>query len=243
MPFFDWLELCGVHPKWFKGSVSSTVGDALFGFFGARHTHIFGPDIKLVCDPEDMLVGSFLEEALPLLSALMSGIGGNANFVYGGNTSATYVGPKVDICRAEAVSRTSPSMKAVIGDTDVIDKAVAKAVIALSTLMCLAAAGYDMAIHVLYEEDEKGNEEIIEALKVASYTVTGRLMALLKLMEEKSVWAEYAVRWSEDGVYLLGQIGLATPLLTICDASALAMFTEYQLEADIKAAKCIERSV
>ena len=54
MPFFDWLEAGGVRPDWFKGSCKVTIGDALGGYFGARHTHIFGPEIKLICDPEDL---------------------------------------------------------------------------------------------------------------------------------------------------------------------------------------------
>lgn len=242
MPTFDWLELCGVRPKEFKGSVNVTVGDALLGFFGARHTHVFGPDIKLVCDPEDMLAGSTIEKVLPTVSALLTGIGGNATFVYGSNTTATYVGPKVDICRAEAINRTSPTIKSLIGDTDKIDKAVTGLVIALSTAMCLAAAALDMAIHVLYEEDEEGNEEIIENLKILSYWFTGRLMALLKLAEEKSVWAEYALRWAEDAKYLTSQLAQVTPTLTVCDEGTLAMFANYDKSAMEKATKCLKHA-
>ncbi len=220
MPFFDWLEARGVRPEWFSGSVGVTIGDSLNGTFGASHAHVFGADVKLVCDPEDLIMGR-LESVLPLTAGLLSGVGGTTTFVYGSNTGATYVGPKMDICRAESINKTSDNILAHVRkkpedggeETDEIDIAMSVAVAAFSVVMCATAAALDLAIRFQYEEmqntksaeQKKHCEETIEKLKIASYTVTGRIMALLKTLEEKGSWAEFAKQWLKEakGVGLL----------------------------------------
>ncbi len=211
MPFFDWLEAGGIRPSWFKGSYNVTIGDVLNGTFGAGHTHIFGADVKLVCDPEDLLVGQ-LEKVLPLTSALLSGVGGATTFVYGANTSATYVGPQMAISRAKHVDKTSDNViahkrDAQGKDTDELDKVMAVAVSVLSVLLCATGAALDLVIRFKYEElqdvktdeDKEHYEELIETLKIASYTATGRLMALLKYLEEHGCWAEFCEEWVKLG--------------------------------------------
>lgn len=229
MPFFDWVELCGCHPENFKGSCSVTVGDALSGYFGARHTHIFGPEIKMVCDLEDMTLGQ-LDECIPLVSALALGVGGNVTWVYGSNTTATYVGPKMEIRRAKSITKTSKHVVARVGpDPDEseesdesesqepapIDKATCAAVTVLSVLLAGVSAALELAIHFQYNEMQstkdnddlseeqkeqkcEGYEETIENLKIISYTVSGRLMALLKTIEHKGSWSEFGKKWLED---------------------------------------------
>ena len=59
----------------------------------AADTHIFGPELKLVFDVEDMLTGSGTARATPLLAAV-SGMSNAANFFYGGNVSFTMWAPR-----------------------------------------------------------------------------------------------------------------------------------------------------
>ena len=97
-------------------------------------------------------------------------------------------------------------MKAEDGtDTDKIDKATSIAAGALSALMCAAAAALDFASRCFYADLSSGKkhkghkyEETVENLKIASYTVTGRLMALLKLLESKGSWADLCQGWKDD---------------------------------------------
>ncbi len=212
MPFFDWLEMGGVHPSWFKGSCNVTVGDALSGTFGASHTHIFGADVKLVCDPEDLVMGR-IEKYLPLVSNLLSGMGGCTTWVYGSSTSATYVGPQMSIRRAHHIDKTSDNILARKKNDEgkeVIDVAMAVVVGLGSVLMCATAAGLDLAIRFIYEEMENTKstetkehcEKVIETLKVLSYTLTGRIMALLKTLEEKGSAAEFAKQWLKEGKFV-----------------------------------------
>ena len=211
MPFFDWLEVGGVRPEGFTGAYNVTIGDVLNGTFGAQHNHIFGPDIKLVCDPEDLVMGR-IESLLPLAAGLLSGVGGAATWVYGSNLGATYVGPKMEITRAKSIQKTSTNILAYKtgAQSDKIDLAMSAAVAALSVIMCAAAAALDLAIRFEYEEmeDTKSKEKkekyerVIEDLKVACYTVTGRIMALLKTLEEKGSLAEFAAQWLKEGKFL-----------------------------------------
>ncbi len=246
MPFFDWLEAGGVRPEWFSGSFDVKIGDVLSGTFGARHTHVFGPEIKIVCDPEDLLMGR-LETYMPLVAGLLSGVGGNATWVYGANTSATYVGPKMDIRRAKVINKTSENVlarKTNEAGEEVIDYATSVAVGALSVLMCATGAALDLAIRFMYEEMEgtkdKGKkehyEEVIESLKIASYTVTGRLMALLKTLEEKGSWAEFAKQWGKEGAFvgLLAANAVLGVLFPYGWAALILLYEEHNLKQVIK---------
>jgi hypothetical protein len=108
---FPWPGADGVGKPVYKGTFAVTIGDAIAGIIGQRQTHIFGPDIKLVVDVEDMLAN--LVEKIPGMAPLspmmgaLAGIGGNVGCYYGSNISFTYVGPKVDIRRAPEMKKTS----------------------------------------------------------------------------------------------------------------------------------------
>ncbi|MEX2026056.1 MAG: hypothetical protein WEH44_02130, partial [Pirellulaceae bacterium] len=206
MSLFDWVELgCADHEReldWFKGSLSITIGDIVQGKFGASHEHVFGPKITLVCDPEDMLL-SKLDAVMPMFTGLLAGVGGNFVLNYGSVFSGTYVGPKMEVRRAKSHSKVSDNMLVhetiEVGgktqETDEIDKATSIAVAVLSVLTVATAAALELALHFAYpkfgstnpadQETIEGYGKTPEILKVCSYTITSRLMALLKVLEEK----------------------------------------------------------
>lgn len=196
MGVFDWIEeeataRSGGEFPWpggddvgnpvFKGTFAVTVGDAIAGIIGQRQTHIFGPEVKMVVDVEDMLAN--LVEKIPVfaavspLMAMLTGIGGNANFYYGSNTSVTYVGPKVDIRRAPELKKTAetpfsrakfigpsvfekgdsenpggwkaPSAKELGAKTEIACQTL---VTALSALLAAGTAGIEIAMRVKYSQ-------------------------------------------------------------------------------------------
>jgi hypothetical protein len=211
MSVWDWVE-CGLIDKHIElpamtGSFGVTIGDAVAGFFGARHTHIFGADVKLVADPEDLLLGQ-LEHALPLVTALLGGVGGNVTFCYGTNLTATYMGPKMEIRRAKNISKTTdyyfkskaaPAAGGAPPPPDPVDPATLAAVSVLSILVVCVPAALELAIRFKYPQyGVKGaSEETLEGygkapgvLKLCAYMVTSRLMALLKMIEDAGSLAQ-----------------------------------------------------
>lgn len=222
MSLLDWVEVGGLsaHKELMpvmKGSFGVTIGDAVAGFFGARHAHIFGGELKLVCDPEDMVLGK-LEHYLPLTTALLGGVGGQTTFVYGSNTSATYVGPKMDIRRAPHVDKQTDYVLARVGSpptvnavVDPIDASMLAAVTVLSVLVVCVPAALELAIRFKYpsfgsssasEETLEGYGETPAILKLCAFAITSRLMAFLKNLEESGTWAEFAEFWSKVATYL-----------------------------------------
>src|SRR5688572_26371517 len=115
MSLFDWINL-GMSgssaadqalDEGFTGSFDVTIGDVVYGVFGAEYDEFFGPYCMLVVDLEDMLLSNTLAKMLPVTSALLAGVGGNANFIYGTYTNANYVGPAITIQRAQSITKTS----------------------------------------------------------------------------------------------------------------------------------------
>jgi hypothetical protein len=213
MSLFDWVEL-GVADKgdeleWFKGTCSVTIGDMLLGKFGAQHEHLFGSKTLMVCDPEDMLLGK-LDKFMPLVTGLLAGIGGNSTFNYGSAFTATYVGPKIEVRRAPSHSKVSDNLLVhktvtvggVTQESDEIDKATSIAAAVLSVLIVATAAALELALHFAYpkfgstnpsdHETIEGYGKTPELLKVCCYTITSRLMGLLKVLEEKGSLADFA---------------------------------------------------
>jgi hypothetical protein len=218
MSVWDWVEvgLSDHHTEieGMKGSFAVTAGDAVSGFFGARHAHIFGSEIKLVCDPEDMLWGK-VEHYLPGVAAVLGGIGGQATFVYGSNITATYVGPKVEIRRAPVVNKTSDYVLPMVKKpganppADAVDPAMAIAVGALSTLLCAVPAALEMVLAIKYKGHLPDDDDSIPKMKLAAYMITTRMMALLKLLEDKGSWAQFAEQWGKELALLLACVGVA----------------------------------
>lgn len=189
------------------GSFNVTIGDAVAGIFGARHTHIYGGEIKLVCDPEDFLLGQVAHK-IPTISALLGGIGGQATFVYAQNTSATYGGPKVDIRRAPSISKQTDYIipragkPATVSDPpDPVDGVMCAAVTVLSVLVIAVPAVMELMIRFKYpqygsaaasQETLEGYGETPGILKLCAYAVTSRLMELLKQLEELATFADCA---------------------------------------------------
>lgn len=231
MSMFDWvaggLIKAKVETPGFAGSYATTCGDAVAGFFGSRHAHIFGPDVKLVCDIEDMIVTHGIEGGLkmPIAAALLAGIGGNVTFVYGSNTTATYVGPKMEIRRAENVTKTTDNIVAKVAGEDVVDTATVAVVTVLSVLTCATAMAFELAIHFAYPKfgsTAAADRETIEhygalpeTLKLCVIMITTRLMALLKYFEDLGSWANLAELHAHDAVFsVMAMIGL--PLSFVC---------------------------
>jgi hypothetical protein len=220
MSVWDWVEV-GLSEHHLeipamKGSFGVTVGDAVAGFFGARHAHVFGADIKLVCDPEDMLFGK-LESYLPGVAAILGGTGGNTTFVYGCNVTATYVGPKFEIRRAPSITKTTDYVIARVGSPpvvkdppDPIDEAMVIAVTVLSVLLCAVPAALELVFVIIYKgHPPPEGDELAAALKLCAYMITSRLMALLKMLEEKGGLVQFAEQWGKEAAMLLLCAGVA----------------------------------
>ncbi|MEQ8790291.1 MAG: hypothetical protein RIC55_28605 [Pirellulaceae bacterium] len=244
MSLFDWVELgFADHDhslEWFTGSFGVTIGDSIAATFGASYSHVFGPKVTLVCDPEDMLL-SKLDEALPLVTGLLAGVGGNFNLNYSSVFNGTYFGPVVNVRRAPHDDKTSDNILAYKkqidpasgAETDVVDKATSIAAAALSVLINAVAAALDLAIHFVYpkfgsksESDEstiEGYGKTPEILKICCYTITSRLMAMLKMLEEKGSWADFAEQFVNAGKFILKGIGYTVAFCLVPVAIAIAI--------------------
>lgn len=214
MSLFDWVDLGldaggvkGLDKVW-KGSYEVTIGDAVEGWYGSYNGHYFGPYLNLVCDVEDMTLGQ-LGSVLPVLYPLLAGMGGQGTFVYGSNTQATYVGPLVDIRRGDHIIKVSSKIFGVTSaedeeDPDALDKVTAVAVIALSTLLCLTSAAFDMAMRFGYIKsgsgagDTTGYSKSGKLIAELGVTVPSRLMALLKALETAGSFADFAEQLGKD---------------------------------------------
>lgn len=157
------VDLSGKSFENYKGSFGVTTGTALSAFYGSRHTHIFGSEIKFICDPEDVLAGK-LGKIAPMVSALVSGIGGNTTYTCGTATGLTYFGPKTDILRGEAIKRTSQKLfgtfsEAAASHHNKVDTAIKVAVAALTLLLFAVAAGMEMYIRVHYSQFNPANNK------------------------------------------------------------------------------------
>ncbi len=246
MSLWDWVEvgLMDHHTELpaMKGSFAVTTGDAVAGFFGTRHAHIYGGDIKLVCDVEDMLLGK-LEHFCPAATAVLGGIGGNTTWVYGSNFTATYVGPKMEVRRAPAINKTTDYVIArsvggpsLIDPPDPIDAAMAFAVGALSALMCLVPAAMEIVYVVLYKGGPPDAEDhLASKLKLVAILVTTRLMAFLKLLEEKGSCGQFAEQWGKEAALLLATAGV---MLMACIPTAWPAL--YSMAADGSLKNCFE---
>jgi hypothetical protein len=177
-----------------------------------------------------MLMGK-LEHFLPGVAQLLAGVGGNVTFCYGTNLTATYVGPKMEIRRAPTISKTSdyvlPRVKAPAAAAgappppDPIDPAMLAAVTALSVLVICVPAALELAIRFKYpafgskpttdeqKETLEGYGKSPDIMKVCAYMITSRLMALLKMLEDKGTWAQFAEQWVTDAEYLGVRLGVA----------------------------------
>lgn len=241
MSVLDWVDL-GLHRKGeeipgFKGSFSVTLGDAVAGVFGARHAHIFGPDVRLVCDIENMIMSKI---PLHSLAGLAEGIGGGAAFIYGQNTTATYVGPAVTLRRGPSWTKAAASFfpKALdpadpfngfplmggnppVGVTAeeqyAMDNNLAKLVLATSAILCLVTAGLELAIRFKYptfnsstNEDPSSTAQLLYDL---TYTLCSRLMELIVLMEQAGTVTLFLKGFMDDGEKLLKTIGTYTGII------------------------------
>ena len=217
--------MCGVRPKNFSGSVGVTIGDGMSATFGAQHAHVFGPHVTLVCDLEDMIMEHApIVKRLPVVSGLLAGIGGNVNWVYGSSTNALYIGPKYDIRRAKSIEKhseniiphsfyTDPDTGKDVESEDCIDFELSLVVGIASVVMCLVAAILDLIMSFKYQDlqdakqrEDSGQEEhyekLVEGLKVWSYSLTGRLMAELRLLEEKGTLVGIGEQWTLEGKFV-----------------------------------------
>jgi hypothetical protein len=227
MSVFDWVAMgCNAADseaidKNYPGSFAVTAGDALGCFYGSRTAHIIGPDIKLMCDPEDILAG-LLPEKLNLLAGLLGGISGNVTFCYGSNLTATYIGPKGEIRRGESWSKVSESLLGTAiykgpgapaaGKPEAADAATDAAVFALSVLMLLTTAALEIAAKITYPHDSP-------KFALASGMISSRLMALMKELERCCSLAEFAELYLEGAGKLnyivLGPLAFVAALVTV----------------------------
>lgn len=234
MSFWDWVNVGKVDATDksfdnYKGSFGVTTGTTVGGYYGSRHTHIFGSEIKIICDPEDVLAGK-LGAIAPLVSALISGIGGNTTYTYGTATGLTAFGPKADILRGKAIKRTSDTLfgtftEAKASNHNKLDAAIKVAVAALTLLLFAVAAGMELYIRVHYEEfNPKSNKDCnrtTEMLATLDYTLTSRIMALIRLLEVNSTWGELAEACGKE-VKTIGAI-LASPFVVAVGACAIGV--------------------
>ena len=193
----------------YKGKFDSTIGSEMGFIIGSQYEHIFGGEVKLFCDPVDMIFGG---AAANPLAALLLGVGGNVDFCYGSNTSAHYVGPKIEIRRAPVAvknseydfctPRTAAAAGAEPGPKDPVDWSTAMAVGGLSVLICATALAFDLALHCSYpkfgsekpgdEEEAKEYGNVPKVLRICSISIVSRLMALLRMVEIMATRANQA---------------------------------------------------
>jgi len=229
MGCFDWVELGAFSEgtkgnegfahsleEAYKGSFGVTIGDALSSTFGGVNTHIFGERVTFICDVLDLLGMGALSEALPMLSALLNGAGGNSQFVMGPNTSAVYNGPYMTVLRGEKVERKSEALfpSPIVAAYHAIMRrrggrvpaspeqdAIAKAIAVLLVLTAVAAAICELLIHFLYPKfgktptNEEEQEEIEDygympsLLKMLDIVLTSRLLGIVNVLEDAGSWA------------------------------------------------------
>jgi hypothetical protein len=274
MGALDWLDVGlqdhHVEADWWKGSFSVTMGDALLGTFGSYNSHTFGSQITLVADPEEILFGK-IAEAIPLVSALVGGIGGSTTFVYGSTTTATYLGPATEIRRAPSISKTTKYQLPRVGDkmtgagdgaTDPIDMALCVAVGALSALIVLVPAVMELVIRFKYSQygqpasssehsgsgsgeghgESEGQGRTPEILKTCACMITTRLMGLLKMLETKGSLLQWGDRLLFEGIALVFSAAL---LLTIPFAPVMFWSHRYRelVEKELESLEAIQQAL
>ena len=98
------LSLTGISEKafmdWYPGSFSFTLGDEMQSVIGDNYLHVFGSNARLIFDSEELIFGKLIKKMGVFGKALM-GISGCVDFIYGGNTSAHYMGDNFYISRGE----------------------------------------------------------------------------------------------------------------------------------------------
>jgi hypothetical protein len=232
MGLFDWLELgLAVHgeepeffKEWFKGSFDVTLGEQIAGVIGGCNKYVLGQDVSVVCDPLDMFLSAG-EQAWPITSglvALSKGIGGRVDLTYGSTFHAHYVGPTVTVRRGHSDTKTSEntlihkkSEDNPDEETDEIDVLTSVAAGALSLLINAVSTALELALHFAYPKFGGGGDAALPAgygktpkiLKICSYTITNRLIALLRMLEEKGSFADFAKQFVEYGKFILIAVG------------------------------------
>lgn len=172
-----------------KGTLSVTIGDVLQAMIlGGRQTHIFGPNLQFVADPNEIM-GALLHN-FPFISALALGMEGNSNFVFGHNTSATYGGPQYTIQRChhtKFIYKAGIAGLEGVGDACPTDATYATLVKVTAALALLTALALDLTIHLAYPSfggpTQHGPEQIPDVLKNISWDVVSRVLALLVWIE------------------------------------------------------------
>lgn len=237
MGALDWIDVGALSNdkelQWWNGSVVVTMGDALTGVFGSNNNHVFGSYINLIADPEEILLGK-VADALPAISALVGGIGGNTTFNYCSTTTATYIGPVNTIQRAPTISKVTDYILATKNNpmngtkppTDDIDMVMVIAVGVLSTLIVCIPAVFELILRFKYPESAQGEEQegagnSPEVLKTCAIMITTRLMAILKLLEQKGSLAEAA----EQFVKGAGFVGIMATTITLACIPVLGWAT------------------
>ncbi len=218
MSLWDWVQagLGGTDTSLadYKGSYKVTTGTTLGSYIGGRHTHVFGPDIRMVVDPEELLA----QTLPPSVTAVASGLTGNALFTFGTMTTATYVGPKVDIHRAPKMSRVSSPFRVGLAEdeqADPLNKASAIAVAALSTLAIASAAGFELAMYIHYRDftdSTKGPGPAPKLFATASYAIPSRSLAIVKVVETSSCYGS----WAEASLIRAGETAVWNGTITAC---------------------------
>jgi hypothetical protein len=223
MGLFDWITLgkaaSGDGLGQFSGSFSVTIGDIVQGKYGAQHEHMLGSKILMVCDPLSMLGGA--GGFMPILGGLVTGVGGNFSLNYASVFTGTYVGPKIEVRRAPTLSKVSDNVlartKVEVGgamqESDEIDQATSAAAAVLSLLIVATTAALELAMHFAYPKfgstspDDQaaiaGYGKTPDVLKVCSYMIPSRLMALLKVLEIKGSYADFAQQFLLEGRFAL----------------------------------------
>ena len=186
------------------GSFNVTIGDAVAGFYGSRHTHIFGGEIKLVCDPEDLLMGK-IAHYLPLTSALLAGIGGNATFVYAQNTTMIYGGPKFDVRRAPSISKSSDFGKLTALGSE--GRSTATSILSLSAVRHLRASNLDDRAKKILSFTDNRQDASLQAGHFNDFVMVTQLRgALYRAMVAAG---DKGLRWKRLGEEVVAAMGLS----------------------------------
>jgi hypothetical protein len=103
--------------RFFRGTWSVTVGNAIQGIFGTTIQSYYGPYITHVMDSEALGIAGFFGKYMndPISNSpwksLLFGIDGYVTWIYGANITCNYGGPVAVIQRATALSKTGQVFK------------------------------------------------------------------------------------------------------------------------------------
>lgn len=225
----------------FRGACQINMGTSLYGFYGERQTHVFGNDIKLVsCGAYGGIggfLGKFMNESGPLLGLL--GMNGDASVVMGPRIAITYGGPKVEIQRGPVLRKIgyksvyashvnwdvasvrlagNQPQQPVGNEAAAMDEKTERAILALSVLLNLVTASFELAIRFKYPDYDPKAQSAFDTPKILNIVVTtisDVIMGLIYCIETAGSWTQWADEFKDNAAESAEKVGFYLGCLTL----------------------------